>query len=340
MDTVKVSKEAVTTTGFIVIIEWDGGIPPTPYYHRLRKLTSGVRGDDEKPVIARRSANVSDEKMAGLTLQEGAIITPSETLARSIAGLARRYGAPSVHIGEVSLKNYTHMTVEDEKALDRIDEAYGRRGRPLRAHGWQVSCIECMATYFVEKASYVPNCPSCGGFVLVTYPAKRPFTYTPFPYNEEHSLLNEWLIACFGTGKFMVPMDDMTLQGYSAKGMKSSKMPKSIDNVRIVDPMEREIVDIIQGSDYTQHLVDTLPRDTVFAILNGVFASRRYYTPDHRSGKRIKAVMAIMADGYKGSIRMSEDEIQIDLLDASSVYSAGYIKGIFYSTLQQINAEK
>jgi hypothetical protein len=334
-DGLRVGREATKTTGYIVIIEWDGGIPPTPYYHRLRKLTSGVRGDNELSAVARRAANVGEDKMAGLTLQEGAIITPSESLARSIAGLARTYGAPSVHIGEVSLTNYTHITVEDEEALKRVDTAYGQRGRPRKAHDWQVCCIECMATYFIQNMSYIPNCPQCGSFIIVTYPAKRPIMYEPM--NDKVDLIDEWIAMCFGSGRFMIPISEELEELHSIKGQLGvAHMRKGV--VHITDPADKQIVDMITGSPFVQHTIDTQPKDYVMDILNGIFASRRYYSPDHRKKFRIKAIMSIMADGFKGSIRMAERDDEVDLLDASSAYSAEFIKGVFYSTLQPQNA--
>jgi len=75
---------------YIVIIEWDGLKVPTGFYHRLKALAArGVRGDKDVPALERR---IAQEKV-GIIIQEGAIIVPSESLARLLALLARVYGA-------------------------------------------------------------------------------------------------------------------------------------------------------------------------------------------------------------------------------------------------------
>lgn len=352
----------IKTDGFIVIIEWDGKIPPTPYYHRLRKMTSGVRGNEDKDisVIARRAANMPEDDMRGLILQEGAIITPSESLAGGIAALAREYGAPMVHIGEVSLKNYNRINEADRKAMDRVNEAYGRRGRPHKAIGWMVTCMEEMSSTFVPSASYVPSCPSCGGFSITVYPANKPITYVyQVEKGGEYSLINEWLVTRFGSGKFMLPYPDgykMIDPSYNYNPESPAVPPddpvyiypvgldKTVNTVRISDPADSEIVGLISGSklmegflkiDFEEPTMEGMTgynvHDLVMNVLDGIFTSKRYYTYDQRADARIKSIMAIMADGYRGHIRMSEDENDIDILDASSVFAPEYMKGTFHT---------
>jgi hypothetical protein len=127
----------------------------------------------------------------------------------------------------------------------------------------------------------------------------------------------------------MLPIDT---DQYPEDGV--GKISKDVSKVCINDPAEDSIFRLIEDSGFTKHLADTQPLDIFMNILDGIFASRRYYSRDHRSSKRIKAIMGIMADGFKGSVRMAERDDEVDLLDASSVYSAEYIKSMFYSTLQ------
>ena len=49
--------------------------------------------------------------------------------------------------------------------------------------------------------------------------------------------------------------------------------------------------------------------------------------------------MGIMADGYKGAVRMSESENEVDLLDASSAYDAEFIKGLTKKILAAYQAK-
>jgi len=66
----------------IVVIEWDGEKPPRQWYRRLKRLAGGVRGDKKVNPIERRADK-------GIIIQEGCILTPSYSLARALAIMAR-----------------------------------------------------------------------------------------------------------------------------------------------------------------------------------------------------------------------------------------------------------
>lgn len=321
------------TNGNIVIIEWDGRIPPTPYYHRLRKLTGGVRlwDDKDQSVISRRSMFVSDNEQRGIILQEGAIITASKSLARVIANLAIEYGARDVHVGEVELSPLTEMTDADKDAMNRVDDAFGRRGRPRKPINWMITCIECMDSTWVEELSYVASCPMCGGLNIITYPAKKPILYEyVIEKGGEKSLINEWLVTRFGTGRFMMPSNDTyTKSRYSASR-------KCVTTVKIKEDADSEVVDILRGSDFVQSLINSPEkaaelRDEVMDALDGMFASLRYVSDDDRERMRVKAIMQIMKAGYKGYVNMSSDKNNPDVIDTAGVFKPDRVRSMFYT---------
>ena len=78
--------EYMSNSGHLVVIEWDGMKPPTPFYHRVRRLTSGVRQDDS--VDARSVspfARRAERNDTAVIMQEGAIYCTSKSLARALA---------------------------------------------------------------------------------------------------------------------------------------------------------------------------------------------------------------------------------------------------------------
>ena len=331
------------TDAYIVIIEWDGKIPPTPYYHRIRAMTGGVRGNKDTSVVTRR-ASTGDAQVSGIVLQEGVIVTPSKSLARVIAATAERYGAVVVHLGEVSLSPFFGLDDQDKVAMARVDEAYGKRGRPHGPVNWMVSCFEEMKSYYVENKSYVPSCPRCGGFSVSTYPVKAPIRYNyVIEKGGEQSLINYWTVTRFGSGKFILPINPGRTDDVYPENVISSnelhktpinELKKNVTTVRIKDELDAEIADMIRSSKLASKFdkadVGDQIGDTALFVFDGLFASFRYRSEDERSRQRIKSVMRIMEKGYKGYIRMSEDKNDLDVLDASGVLAPQTMFDMYY----------
>lgn len=157
----------------ILIIEWDGGRPPTTWYNRLQKLGYKVRGSKETSPLARR-ANSSQ----GVIAQEGALICNSQSEARSLGFLARQLGAKSIMVGKLET-TVMEMTNEDALAIQRIEATLGKRGKPAAGSGekeWTVTCMDEMTSHYFRGRNPV-NCPHCGSF-RITAREGSPATYT------------------------------------------------------------------------------------------------------------------------------------------------------------------
>jgi len=192
--------EYMSNAGFLVVIEWDGMKPPTPFYHRVRALTSGVRQDDSEDArsispFARRAERNDN----AVIMQEGAIYCTSKSLARALALLAQQYGAINVDMAVVDDLSPIEATKEDIEALSKINKVLGRRGRPpaRRQRTLAVTCYEEIITKHVDTDKDVINCPSCGSLTVnVAYIENDTQADEGLGWNfydKENSLFENWL---------------------------------------------------------------------------------------------------------------------------------------------------
>lgn len=149
---------------YAVIVEWDGGKPPSRWYSRLHALAARVRGDKTvSDIFARRSDK-------GVILQEGAIIVPTESLARVLAVMARNMGAASVQVGEIQFAPYLAPSETDRAVAERINDIMGRRGPKPPKTDYTTVCPECLAVSHVESGYPPLTCPRCHGTAISVRP--------------------------------------------------------------------------------------------------------------------------------------------------------------------------
>lgn len=288
----------MASNSFIVVIEWDGGKPPSRYYHRLHKLASRVRGDKSTSPVARRAAT-NDHS---IILQEGAVLCSADTLARAVAQIASDCGAIYVQIGRVEMLQAEEMRVtpEDARALARVEAVHGKRGKPSPERLWSVMCYDCLVCHEVT-ARGVANCPRCGSFRAHIFQGPAPrFSEPPddtFP---------TWYATRFSTGRFVVPLPAWSDPPVYAK-MESAYCTHP-DEVRAVTVMENN------ESSLDIHL----PGVSRLEIYDAVFASRAYFPEDLRRRARVAAVVEVIQRGAAPQgIPLAEDEAKVDALDLS-----------------------
>ncbi|HLF28190.1 MAG TPA: hypothetical protein VJG32_17815 [Anaerolineae bacterium] len=289
---------------YVVLLEWDGVKPPSTYYRRLHSLAMRVRGDKAVSPIKRRSDG------PGVIVQEGCIITPSESLARTIGLIAcdaaREEGIPlTVQIAEASFEPI-RMTREDRIAMNRIEETLGKRGRPEAEIDWTVVCMECMTTSAVHAAHAV-NCPKCGAMRI------RIRAGAPVKFHDAGSgdALDAWLRTRFSPysgGRWEIPLLDK----------RSADRPPT---PAPTDEREKAVVDALRGSPLLGQIAK-LDRADALCILDAVFVARGYWSAERRQEERIKAAaLYFQRGGSPANISLAELPSP-DLLDAAGPLGA------------------
>lgn len=295
---------------YIVVIEWDGMKPPTTYYHRLRKLAFRVRGNKDKSPIARRSS----EDDHGVIMQEGAIMTHSESLARTIAYLARHHGASFVAVGTINLETDFVPSQDDVETFHRIENAFGKRGRPETDKiDWAVLCIEEAKMYEVKDVARVAVCPSCMATNIKARPGK--INYMKMP--SKSTLEDAWVRTRFSTGVFepAVIVDDSTYPyppKLAAIKYKNEQEAKTVKLIVESKPFIRDLNSI-------QSITKKPNNATSLRLMDAVFISREYYPVEKRQRNRVIAATEMFKANVDPSlVKLLEDDKQVDLLDMAS----------------------
>lgn len=187
-------------SGYVVIIEWDGGRPPSTWYNRMAKLGLTVRGDKSRSPLERRRGR------HGVTHQEGAIVVASESEARLLGHLAQEMGAKDVTVGILSALDMS-MTDSDREVLDHVSKTLGKRGRPTRdekneEHYWAITCLDEMVTQVIRARDAV-NCPTCGSFHV--HARLGGLTSVP-PMKPDEDVWTYWLNSRFVNGMWESPI--------------------------------------------------------------------------------------------------------------------------------------
>lgn len=301
---------------YLVIVEWDGKMPPTVYYDRLHKLGLFVRGNKDQGVIERRTSVAAGEGMGGVIGQEGAIVCPSESLARTVANLAKREGARLVRVGLVDFEGSTSdnqygedivMTQEDARIMAKIEQALGKRGRPSREDKdtmeWVVTCYEEATTHQVDDEKTVVNCPSCKGFRYILRPGRQ----ISFTKPADMSVFDYWRNSRFITGRFEVPIDD---EG----GSSVAPVP-----IQIASLNEAEVVKMIENSktSFIEPMEAlTRTKNHLYHLLDIVFCNRSYIPKDSRDHFRLEAMTEALRMGANPrGLSFAEPTKSVDILD-------------------------
>jgi len=320
--------------GWMVVIEWDGDKPPTSFYNRVRKLTSGVRQTDKVGSPFSRRAEVD---VRAVHMQEGAILCMSKSLARALALLAQEYGAINVDVAEVKNLSPVVATEEDLQALQRIRNTLGRRGRPPRKYRrWKtVTCYEEIVSRHYETDDDIINCEVCGSLdITVTYPnviaGADDVGETFFREFEDETLFDTWMrlrVLQHGGVTFPLLIFDKDSVGefepmprFQSDISLSDESPWYVEEVpRSFPQPEKDILGKMYLSCLTflDYFADQ--PDKIIEILDGIFVSRYKYPPEERLEGRLQALSLAMLlyPQISKDYLLAIDEDKVDFFDAA-----------------------
>lgn len=267
----------------LVLIEWDGKIPPTQWYDRLNKM-AGFRVRTKEQLKQGADPNLGvwalRGKQQGFVAQEGLIVCASESLARTIAGMAEgtlakdpKTGAlsPPANVMLVLDADLTEFvaTPDDRKALSRVQAVLGKRGRKSgNPVPYIVTCMEELASHRVE-AYDVSNCPNCSGTRI-----KVRLGNTLGFADPGGLIFDAWVRTRFAHGVFEIPLDGKITP------------PKS---PALTEGDEIKFVNNLSSAPILAKL-QTLPRAEAFTIMDAIFAARLYWDKDRRNESRLKTL--------------------------------------------------
>ncbi|MHA2045185.1 MAG: hypothetical protein ACW99G_10340 [Candidatus Thorarchaeota archaeon] len=342
----------MNNSGYLVVIEWDGMKPPTPFYHRVRALTSGVRQDDsEKAREIAPFARRSERNDKAVIMQEGAIYCMSKSLARALALLAQDYGATNVEMATVENMTQIEATTEDIEALSKINKVLGRRGRPPARINRRrsITCFEEIKTAIVETDKDVINCPSCGSLTVeIELAGKFEEDYHMFYWHtmDNVSLFERWLTSRISSGKlkFMegeydYEEDDDITNFVHAPFSKNNSMFSVVyarktlesdgevsrqaqdDVIHMRDAQKQAIFKVMSQSD-----LDFLDKfyeypEIIVQILDAIFVSLYTLSDEERLEGRLMALSAAMIrypDIAKGYL-LALNKDKVDFFDAAPI---------------------
>jgi len=284
---------------YVVIVEWDGKQAPTAYYSALHNLSLRVRGDKEFEPIVRRAG----EYNKAVIVQEGAVLVPSESLAKQVAYLAKREGARSVMFGDVELDVYStqSLTPSEQEVILRFSETFQKRGRPSVADAeekdWVITCPECVHTSIVTARKAI-QCPRCGGLRVSARVGVR--EQMPMPRNTD-----EWAFSRFMSGNFEIPNCVLSgaIQGHY---------------FRYKDDEDIEVINNLVQSTWVSKTHN-------WDLLDMVFCARRYYDYDDRQNARVACCMELYKQGFSQSqVSLFEQDSVYEPIDAAIFYVGNY----------------
>lgn len=310
---------------YVVLIEHGGQNPPMKWYRWLNQLTGAkARGQKNLDGIFSERGGLNN---SFVTVQEGAIITGSESLATSLANWLRngiainrkdgldRYKPEAVVMGEISIREATAMSHSDEEFIKNMEKSFGRKGRRKKDAGetiWSVACFECIATYQVE-AEHVITCPKCHATAI-------------------HSRLGE-------TGKYAMPdtgdlVSDWIRQRFAKGSWEPSSggvvSPPELAEIRFSNPKQESVVSGFVGSKLSEQL-GAASAEEASKILDAVLVAQVSVSKEKRLQARALAAMVLFRD-YNADPRkvvLAENPDDLDILDCSASITPEFAAAMF-----------
>lgn len=285
---------------FQVLIEWDGEQPPSTWYSRMHKLAGKVRGDKDESPVQRR-----DDK--GLIFQEGAILCPSEWLARSLATYAKyEFGARSVALAEVTIKQDFQASKEDWEILERLQTHLSKRGPKPDAQQWTVTCLEEMRAYGAEEVHPL-QCPHCNSTrILARKGAEREYQ------DDGADIVELWVRTRFA-GSHFEPVDVNEFHDTAA--------PVYADT-EVLGDKDALMVAMIESAGGLHEQLERMTRQDALAVLDGIFCARRYNEAGTRKDARVLAAARFFEMGGLPTQASLMETPTPDILDAASMVGA------------------
>lgn len=331
-------------SGYLVVIEWDGMKPPTPFYHRVRSLTSGVRQNDSATMrkvapFARRS----ERNENAVIMQEGAIYCASKSLARALALLAQEYGAVNVDIATVSKMSPVEATTADLAALSKINKILGRRGRPPnRSNRWiSVTCYEEVLTQTLLTDKDIINCPTCGSLsVSMSFPGEDVESCI-WETGYDESLFEQWLahrlvedgIVTFHEISYIIdddpPMDDFVRAPFANSSPDTnptmyatlSLIAGTATYTSLLPTPQKKIIGMMARSDLDALDVFYAHPEILVRILDAIFVGRLKLDEEERLEGRLTALSSMMVryPDIASDYLLALDDDKVDFFDASPI---------------------
>lgn len=278
---------------WVVMVEWDGGRPPTKWYNRLSALGLNSRvkpkeTDTENPMKRRYDDG------AGVTFQEGALILEQESTARMLEHLAISLGAKSAMTGFFKPVN-SSLSNEDALVMAKVKSTLAKRGRPPVKQEYVISCRDCGHTSTAEVTRPV-NCPQCGSFLFWQRVGSRVKLHD----YRGLSLFENWLYTRFETGNWEVPVIDPSNKDLPNPKLTNKKQayesiidPKALDIVKKLEksPLAKQV----HGAFYTTQRID---REQAMRLLDAGFLSQ-FRDPEKSRRDRIRAITDYIERGGK-----------------------------------------
>lgn len=302
------TQESKYQTYHVVVIEWDGEQPPTRWYDRMHALAGTVRGDKEMSVIERRTDK-------GLIVQEGCILCPSESLAKTLAVLARdEFEARHVMIGKTKLTDAFGVSRQDHEILQRVEARLGRRGRPPAKKYFALTCLEEMESYTVLSSGPY-QCPSCKGLRIharqgtnMAYYLEKPTDLSPFDlWVETRFRAGTWEPSVvkingdvLGQEEDLIIGDPESLRYEDEEGKVRIRpyfhFVPGVFDLEIYSDKEAAIVDALRNSPIVERQ-EEIPMDILFIILDAILVNRVYMSETDRTRSRIEAAQVYFRRG-------------------------------------------
>lgn len=293
-------------TLYFVAIEWDGEQPSSTWYDVIHKLGIYYRGDGDKSVSPLERRDTGDD----VGFQEGLIFTASETLARSLAFMARdEFGAAAVAIGEAVARTRFTMNREDHAIMERLARTIRKRGRKPKPQKWVVTCLEEMASFEIETPAPV-NCPHCRGMRI------RSRVGTPNAFSDDgDDIFRLWVRTRFASPHWEpTPVDMVT---------NVDPEPPAFDEIEMGNAADVEFVAGLEQSEIVEQIAN-MDRAEQLRVIDAIYVARRVVDPAKRQTARINAISAyFQTGGTRSDFAMAETPVP-DLLDTASIMGSEF----------------
>jgi hypothetical protein len=318
--------------GHLVVIEWDGMKAPNPFYHRVNRLAGKVRGDKSIGPIARRSIETA------VIMQEGAIWAADETLARTIALLAQKYGATNVSIGQVFGMDAVIADDQDIEALARVERVCGRRGRPPEGEPttWNIACYAESKVFSEIEGNEPLNCENCGSMLIKSFSGNM--AYISYPHSITNgNLFEHWHYGRFSLKSayfpvFYAPSIGEIIESPGPEYQQISDPAKGLRISNIHDDEQRETVERMNKSDlrYLDNLIHESHLVTyAMSVLDGIFVGQYKMREEDVTKNRIAAIAQVIQDHGAYNFHLVRPDDQLDLFDAAAVRGVEFISKVF-----------
>ena len=308
---------------WLVIIEWDGAKPPTRFYDRMHGIGLYVRGNkDESPLQRRADMNLRAARGGdpAIICQEGAVVCGHESTARLVYQEAEFCGAKAVQLHNCNAVTWS-LSTEDARAFKRIEDTFGKRGRPsieTVKQDWVVTCFEHAASFPMQDAVYAEHCPECSGTRVRSRPGVEEHYKVP-----SGDVFEAWKRHRFVNGTFERPIADDTA--------KEPPKQTSQDD----DKEAATVRKIAANKDLIARLAK-LKRESALAVLDAIFCSRTYISDTARKENRIRTVVALYEKGIKPTeVGLLEMKDAVEFVDASGVLPPEKVAAMFLATKER-----